>query len=174
MVISLPEFYEKLCERLNSRLPWKQGERTKAFLKEVKALANPDTDPEEEYMAIDLVWRTKDQVPHIELAFEHENDERPPFLEKEIQHLLDLNADNKVAVTYLPNYYEEKNEQELVTSIKKKMLGHTRKDRQENWLILLLQSKWKEGVPGARLKAFFLNGVGEEINQPMESVIYKA
>ncbi len=66
-----------------------------------------------EYMEIDRVWRDTN-LDYITLGFEHENNfGREDFLTHEIQHLIDLKATYKVAITYPQLGEEEETAKEI-------------------------------------------------------------
>lgn len=95
----------------------------------------------------------------IELAVEHENwcllDD---FLREEIQHLLDIKADNKIAITY-PRLGEE---EELVSKVKERIKQYARKLVPfEDYLLILGFTTRKGRKLAIRFKGYLFNKDGE-------------
>lgn len=116
-MIDLKLFYNEFCEYLDGKIKWskKKSEITKLvfnFFKERNQKENIPFIEKKEYMTIDYIWRYKmPEYSHdtIALALEHEVSVRKinDFLDDEVQHLIDIKAENKIGIFY-PTAGDEK------------------------------------------------------------------
>lgn len=107
-------------------------------------------------MVIDFVPSLK----KFELTMEHENVfNLKDFLKSEISHLLDIKADNKVAITY-PQSGEGK---ELVSEVREKIKSYPTKlsEYSERYLLILGFATRKSGKPAIRFKGYLFDNNGE-------------
>lgn len=110
MTPNLHDLFEKFAEHTGDRfrLSASRSERTRFVIEFFQKYlgAQGFGEPHREYMAIDAVWRDPN-LGHIALALEHENShDIKEFLAKEMQHLVDIKAQTKVAIAY-PHAGEE-------------------------------------------------------------------
>lgn len=110
--VHLPKIFDEFCGYFDGKMKWsaaKDSEWTKtvlSFFSDLRAREEKSWSSKlleiREYMGIDYIWRNEGTSGrYIELAVEHENTgDVKAFLEQEIQHLVDLKADNKIAITY--------------------------------------------------------------------------
>lgn len=126
------------------------------------------------YLLIDYVWRYEmasyPYSQHILLAVEHENKgDSDSFLGKEVQHLIDVKADYKVAITY-PSLGEET---ELIRKIRERIGSYTRKlSTKEQYLIVFGFTTRKKKKGAIRFNAYFIDAQGELLKRK-ERVIYQ-
>lgn len=92
---------------------------------------------------------------HIVLAVEHENkSDVEEFLKKEVKHLIDIKADNKIAITYPPLGEES----ELIEKVREKIGNCGRKlGTSEDYLIVFGFSTSKK-VTGRKRRAILFKG----------------
>ena len=108
-MFDLKQLFERFCEYSNEKLYWDMdsGEWTKLVLdffgQEGKSRK---VNVESNYMLIDQVWRgTRHEIL---LALEHENKgDMTEILNKEVEHLIDLRALQKIGIFY-PSEGDEK------------------------------------------------------------------
>ena len=177
---ALEEIFEKLCDYLDGKLKWSEARKkfTDAVLSFFSNLANQKENMigERNYLTIDYVWRYETNSHHLELAVEHENrckiDE---FLTKEIQHLIDVKADNKIAITY-PTLGEESN---LIEGIRDKIKNCSRRlSTSENYLIVFgfstSKRKFERGAKRRAIafKAYYIEQ-GGRISKTDEKVVFQ-
>ena len=110
-MLYLDKLFEDLCNFLDGKLRWgrRKGGKirfTGVVLTFFERIAEQEANlyGEKEYLGIDYVIRNETETCRgIELAVEHENEflsrDKDDFIRKEIQHLIDIKASNKVAIT---------------------------------------------------------------------------
>lgn len=177
-LILLEDIFKESCEYLNGKLKW-SGSRTrftKVFLGFFSNLANQKENirGERNYLTIDYVWHYETYSHHLELAVEHENKCKiNDFLSKEIQHLIDVKADNKIAITY-PTLGEES---DLIEGIRNKIKRSARRlSTSENYLIIFgfSTTKSKNGRKRRAVKfnAYYITQDGK-LSKKDEKVIFQ-
>ncbi len=181
----LPEVFDQFCDYIDGKLLWRGKGVPKIWTETVfnffdvlvaKQLVAKESRPyrvERNYMGIDYIWRYEqvDQgkvtYQHIELAVEHENErDVKEFLDKEIRHLVDLKADNKIAITY-PALADEMS---LISEIQQLIGASGRRMNNENYLIILGFTASKKAL---RFKGYFFNNAGDRQGEPKDKVIQK-
>ncbi len=131
-MILLENLFGEFCQYLNGKLYWsksKSKEWTDTVLSFFREKNQAETIPyveEKDYMKIDYIWRydpKRYSINDIELAVEHEGEENDvaTLVNKEIQHLVDLKARNKIAIFY-PRMGDEK---DLIEEIQHKIKSHS-------------------------------------------------
>ena len=125
------------------------------------------------YLNIDYVWiyekKVYPQGHYIELALEHENQRNiKNFLTQEVQHLIDIKADNKIAITY-PYIGQEKR---LVADICNRIRWCIRKTQSEEYLIILGYPTKIEKKPAINFKGYIINDKGNELKR-IDSTIHQ-
>lgn len=96
---------------------------------------------------------------------------RNDFLESEIQHLLDIKADNKIVITY-PQLGEEN---DLVNNVQERIKQYARKltSIYENYLLILGFATRKSSKPAIRFKGYIFDNSGKLINT-IDKIIFQA
>lgn len=123
-------------------------------------------------MLIDYLWRERNLFPYqkIVLAVEHENDfHLDNFLNSEIQHLLDIKADNKVVITY-PQLGDENR---LIREVCSRINLYASRISVENWLLLLGFPTRKNNILAIRFVGYVLDRYGHII-QKKDLTIYQS
>jgi len=174
----LEEIFREYCKYFDGKLRWTQRKRkfTAASLDFFSNLGKlkGNIREEKEYLRLDYVWHAeKENSHHLELAVEHENECKiAEFLSKEIQHLIDVKADNKIAITY-PTLGDES---DLVGIIQEKIKSAKRKlSTPENYLLIFGFSTTKT-VNGRKrraikFKAYYIQQDGELLSTDEETVL---
>lgn len=167
---NLGRLFEKFCEYFGGKLRWtalSSKEWTNeilTFFLELNKLEPKPFEGKKEYMDIDYIWR--DDSYCIRLAVEHENypavDE---FLDSEIQHLIDIKADLKIAITYPSGGDEMEIIEKIKSRIKKSSDGLGVYSTNENYLVIFGFSTRKtiegQSKPAILFKGYFLDYKGE-------------
>jgi len=183
--LTLNELFDKFCEYLHGKIKWKapKNERTSLILNFFSELNKSEYRPykeETEYMQIDYIWRDVSSFPYqrIVLAVEHENDFNfESFLGSEIQHLLDIKAENKIAITYPPVGDENRLIREVHERIKKYFL---KSHLSELYLLILgfPTRKRPKGVEKTKLairfKGYMFNNKGFLATPPKDRTVLQA
>lgn len=169
-VALLEEIFEEFCNRLEGKLRW--GRQRKKFSDAVfdfflvLAKKKGNVSVEREYCRIDRIWRSKGNSHHIVLALEHENICKiEEFLTKEIQHLIDVKAENKIAITY-PAQGDAK---DLIQTIQNMIRANPlRLSTSEKYLIVFGFRTWKT-IDGRKrrvilFKAYYIGPDGETLD----------
>jgi len=170
--VSLPRVFDQFCSYFDGKMKWsaaKDSEWTKSILsffsddqtKRENLFTGVELVEVYEYMGIDYVWRISSSSGNfIELAVEHENTGSVrPFLEQEVRHLVDLKADNKIAITY-PHIGDEETLMRGVYDLVKSDMRR----RDEKYLVLLgFATKTGEPpTPAILFKGHFIDVSGNE------------
>lgn len=169
MLVTLSTIFDQFCKHFSDRLKWSTrasaaAEWTHAifnFFDELnKQQSRPFIKVETEHMKIDYLWRNTRNFPYqsIELVVEHENQfALDEFLKGEIQHLLDIKAENKIAITYPPSGDEAR----LFRDVKNRIKCYARKDPSENYRLILGFPTRKSRRLAIRFKGYLFDGKGE-------------
>ena len=162
-MIYLTDIFQGLCDYLNEKLRWTEARSrfTKAVFDYFSDLLEANyrhrsLKEERNYLTIDYIWRYETSSKHyIVLAIEHENkSDVDEFLNKEVQHLIDIEAENKIAITYPPLGEEG----ELIEKVREKIRRCGKKLRTlEDYLIVFGFSTSKK-VNGKRRRAILFKG----------------
>lgn len=114
-----------------------------------------------EYMEIDRVWRDTN-LGYITLGFEHENNfVREDFLAHEIQHLIDLKATYKVAITYPQLGEEEETIKEVCSLLNHSTLVRIAEPFTDEYLIIFGFFPRKDGKPAILWRGYRMDYVGK-------------
>ena len=156
------------CRYLDGKLRWQDPssvwtETVFRFFSEYNKKQHTPFKEEREYMKIDYIWRydlERDKRTDIVLAVEHEANVSNirEILSKEMRHLIDIKAYNKVGIFYI-NLAEEDEFVNRVSELISRVLPY----RYESYLIIIGYSAGE----GKRMlfKGFFLNEEGKLIKQ---------
>jgi len=181
--VSLPKIFDQFCSYFDGKMKWsaaKNSEWTQSILrffsdprtKQENLFPGAEVDEKYEYMNIDYVWRVVGSSgSFIELAVEHENTGTvKTFLEQEVRHLIDLKADNKIAITYPHIGDEERLMQAVSDSVR---LDLRRQD--EHYLILLgyATRTGEPAAPAILFKGHFIDSSGKKTSV-LQKVILQA
>jgi len=172
VLLSISDIYDEFCKYFDGKMKWsaaKDSEWTENILKffsefrasKEKLLVGYRLVEAREYMSIDLTWRAMtSSTSHIELAVEHENTGNvKPFLKQEIQHLIDLKADNKIAITY-PHIGDEET---LVRGVCDAIKTDVRQRGEEYLLLLGFATRTGDPpMPAILIKGHFIDSSGNE------------
>lgn len=167
MPVRLEDIFSGLCNHLNYKLRWSGTRRrfTDAVFSYFSQLAEKEECVTEErnYLTVDYVWHWKmppfAHYQYIELAVEHENKgDVDKFLNEEIQHLIDVKADKKVAITY-PQLGDEIR---LIGGVKSRIHCCLRRFPLEKYLIILGFATRMNRKPAIRFHGYYLNAEGKE------------
>jgi hypothetical protein len=180
-MILLETLFGEFCQYLDGKLYWtksKSKEWTDIALSFFREKNKTETIPyveEQEHMKIDYIWRydpKRYSINDIELAVEHEGEENDvaTLVNKEIQHLVDLKARNKIAIFY-PRMGDEK---DLIEEIQRKIKSQSdiMKISQEKYLIILGYSTTKKAKRAILFKGFIFNQNGD-LEKQMEQAIFQ-
>jgi len=180
-MILLETLFGEFCRYLDGKLYWtksKSKEWTDTVLSFFRKKNKTETIPyaeEQEHMKIDYIWRYDPKrylINDIELAVEHEGEENDvaTLVNKEIQHLVDLKARNKIAIFY-PRMGDEK---DLIEEIQRKIKSQSdiMKISQEKYLIILGYSTTKKSKRAILFKGFIFNQNGD-LEKQMEQTIFQ-
>jgi len=180
-LVSLARVFDEFCAYFDGKMRWsaaKDSEWTDKVLsffsdlrsREEKSFPGYRLVEVREYMNIDYVWRSVvTSGSHIELAVEHENTGNvKPFLEQEIQHLIDLKADNKIAITY-PHVGDE---EKLVRSVCDSVRSDFRHQK-ENYLLLLgfATRTGEQAAQAILVKGHFIDSLGRETSSRQKVIL---
>ena len=156
----LPEdFFREFCKEFNGKLEWSKRTKWKELIFDFFSELDERKRCykfEKEYMGIDYVWKEISKYSYrIKLALEHEASEKSveQLLNKEIQHLIDLKAENKIAILY-PSQGEK---EILLEEISKKIRNSHMRLEYEKYLIILGFQATKENI-GKRKRAIKFEG----------------
>jgi|SRR5208282_6738977 len=171
-MVYLNALFTKFCAHFDGKLVWGSPakEYTDAILDYFTEQSRKEgTTSERNYMLIDQVWRGQHQ--EIVLAVEHENfDEAARVLEKEIVHLIDLRALNKIVICY-----PEVGDEQLLIENTSQRIFHRSVNipiLNEKYLIILGFNTKKKGQRAILFKAHVLNYRGEKIGS-REQIIFQ-
>ena len=169
--MDISTIFNDFCKYFDGNFKWNlsPAQRTEAILHFFSQLykkqytypkeGNPLKE-EREYMYIDYLWRyTSGSYQKIELVVEHENMfSLGDFLKSEVLHLLDIKADNKIAITY-----PQSGEEELIIKVSEKIKSYPTKlsEYSERYLLILGFSTRKRGKPAVRFKGYLFDNKGE-------------
>jgi hypothetical protein len=129
-------------------------------------------EPHREYMGIDAVWRDP-HLGYIALALEHENShDIKDFLAKEMQHLVDIKAETKVAIAY-PHAGEETSALAEIRKLIQVVTNMTSNVFGEQYLLVFGMNTWQEKRRAIQWKAYFMDRSGE-IQGQREHVVRQA
>ncbi len=105
------------------------------------------------------------------MAVEHENKgEVERFLNQEVQHLIDMKADHKIAITYPPLGEETT----LIRRIRQRIESCAKKlSTGEEYMIVLGFATRKKRKSAIRFNAYFIDAQGEFLRRK-EHVIYQS
>jgi len=125
------------------------------------------------YLNVDYVWiydrKDYPQQHFIELAVEHENQrDVKTFLTQEIQHLIDMKADNKIAITY-PHIGRE---EPLIADICNRIRWCIRKTESEKYLVILGYPTKMRRKSAINFKGYIIDDTGNELKRT-DSTIYQ-
>ena len=172
MRLTLNELFDEFCDYLHGKIKWKapENERTALILSFFSELNKSEYRPYEEkreYMRIDYIWRDVSSFPYqkIVLAVEHENEFNfKSFLGTEIQRLLDIKAENKIAIAYP----QVGNENRLIREVQERIKKYALKIHPfESYLLILgfTTRKRPKGVEkpklAVRFKGYIFNNKGD-------------
>lgn len=172
----LEEIFNAFCSRLDGKLRWTPPKRkfSKAVLNFFSNLSDEkeNINMETEYLRLDYVWRSETEPNNLVLAVEHENERNnEKFLAKEVKHLIDVKAYNKMAI-YYPNLGDAK---DLVNVIQNKIRNSMKLTVPENYLIVFGYTTRKRRNGRSRraiqFKAYYLNQDGEIIKEDERVVL---
>jgi hypothetical protein len=182
MVVFLDNLFDDFCKYLDGKLRWsetKDREWTETIFRFFSEKNLAEVIPYEEardYMTVDYTWRfnpAKYSIYDIELALEHESQENDVavLVNKEVQHLVDLKARNKIGIFY-PRIGDER---DLIEEIQRKIKNQSddMKLSHEKYLIILGYATTKISQRAMLFKGFILNGKGD-IEKRMEQVVFQA
>ncbi len=173
MTISLHDLFHKFCGHTEGRFrlgpPRKEKTRfVVEFFKEYLELIGIEP-PQFEYMGVDAVWRSH-ILGHIAVALEHENShDMGEFLGKEMQHLIDLKAEVKVAIAY-PHAGEETECLKEIARLIQRVVNMTTNVFAEDYLVIFGFDTRREKKPAIRWNGYILNRAGE-IQDQLEKVV---
>ena len=181
-MIYLKSLFEDFCKYLDGKLRWtetKHKEWTDSILKFFSEKNKAEVIPyveEFNHMMVDYIWRYNPErysMFDIELAVEHEGQEKDitTLVEKEIQHLIDLKARNKVGIFY-PRMGDEK---EFIKKIKNRIASQSTafKINDEKYLIILGYATTKMGKRAILFKGFILDQNGTLQEQMEQTILQK-
>jgi hypothetical protein len=182
VIVSLEALFTEFCHYLNGTLYWtetKDSEWTKAIWRFFSERNSAEPVPYEEaknYMTIDYTWRYKPEqfsIYDVVLAVEHEGIENEvnDLTKKEVQHLIDIKARNKIGIFY-PRLGDER---ELLREIERRIQAQSPdlKLMLEKYLIILGYATTKQRVRAILFKGFIFNGNGI-LEKQMEDVVFQA
>ncbi len=113
------------------------------------------------YMEIDRVWRDGG-LGYIILALEHENKfVRKDFLGQEIQHLIDLKATYKVAITYPQVGEEEETLKEVTSLLNRSTMLRIADPFSDEYLVIFGFATRKDGKPAILWKGYTMGNDGK-------------
>src|SRR5574337_1765116 len=176
MPVNLYDLFHKFADHTAGRfrLGAPRKERTRfvmEFLREYLRSGGFE-EPQREYMAIDAVWRDP-YLGHIALAVEHENThDIREFINKEVQHLVDVKAEAKVAIAY-PHMGEETSALAEITTKIQRAANMTAELSGETYLLVFGANTWQEKKKAIRWKGYVINRLGVMQNQ-LEKVVPQA
>jgi hypothetical protein len=164
MTVSLHELFQKFTEQTEDRFRFAAParERTRFVIELFTSVLRSSGlgEPQREYMGIDAVWRDP-HFGHLSLALEHENShDIKEFLGKEMQHLVDIKAEAKVAIAY-PHAGEET---WALSEVRKLIQGVTNMTSNvfgEQYLLVLGSNTWQERKRAIQWKGHFIDRSGE-------------
>lgn len=176
MTPNLHDLFQKFTDHTDERfrLSASRGERTKFVIEFFRTYleAQGFGEPRREYMGIDAVWRDP-HLGHLSLALEHENShDIKEFLAKEMQHLVDIKAQTKVAIAY-PHAGEETWALSEVRKLIQNVTNMTSSVFGEDYLLVFGSNTWQERKRAIQWKGYFIDRSGE-IQTQLERVVRQA
>lgn len=190
IALDLSALFTHFCEYLDGKLKWSGEPKllstwTKTvfpfFDSEIKkqGLLSEHLYSKQHYALLDYVWiydrETYPQTRFLHLAVEHENKrDMNEFLDKEINHLIDIKTCYKVAIGY-PRHREET---ELLEKIRKKIesfhLHSPLTISNEEYLIIFGFSDTLNGKPAIMFKGYIIDQTGKLVTiEPLEKTVYQ-
>src|SRR3989338_10607731 len=174
-MVDLVSLFNHLAEKSDGQLRWDNKDRawTRWMFQCLDDYMVPtySTGGISEYMEIDRVWRDTN-LGYITLGFEHENNfGREDFLTHEIQHLIDLKATYKVAITYPQHGEEEETIKEICDLISRNTILSLPQPFQEEYLIKIGFATRKEGQSVILWKGYRINNVGKLLDTQTKVVV---
>jgi len=182
-MIYLKSLFEDFCKYLDGKLRWtksKHKEWTDTILKFFSEKNKAEVIPHVEefnHMLVDYIWRynpDRYSIFDIEIAVEHEGEEKDitTLLEKEIQHLIDLKARNKIGIFY-PRMGDEK---EFIEKIKNRIASQSDVFRinDEKYLIILGYATTKMGKRAILFRGFILDQNGTLQEKIEQTILQKS
>lgn len=126
------------------------------------------------YMNIDRVWRDPN-LSYLLLAFEHENNfVRKDFLGQEIQHVIDLKATCKLAITYLQLGEEEDTVKEISLLLSRRTLVRIGDPFTEEYLIVFEFATRKDRETAILWKGYRMDNLGKDLDTYTKVVLQAA
>lgn len=179
--MDMASLFDDFCSHFDGKLRWdsSSAQWTEAIfsffaelrLRQYSALSENPLTEQRDYMNIDYVWRyVSGSYEKIELAVEHENSfYREDFFNSEIRHLLDVKAENKIAITY-PSSGEE---QDLIAEIKERIGSYAIKLSAyfEQYLVMFGFAVTKQGKRAIRFKGYIFDRNGESVTTKDRTIL---
>lgn len=164
-MISLPSLFNHLAEKSDGQLSWADKDRNwtqwmfQCF--DGYVMATCGAEGVSNYMDIDRVWRDVG-LGYLILALEHENNfVRKDFLSQEIQHLIDLKATHKVAITYPQLGEEEETIKEVCSLLNRSTWLRLVDYCTDEYLIVFGFATKKDGKPAILWKGYRMDYTGK-------------
>ena len=170
MRYSLENLFDEFCKYLEGKLKWsekrqkskKWTETVFDFFKELNKGEDPSFVEKREHMLIDYIWRRPMptfSTNDIELAVEHENEKKKidKLINEEVQHLVDIKAENKIGIFYVSGG----DEKEFIKRIQEKIRQQWLKLPTEKYLIILGNPTTSQKKRAILFKGLFFNSNGE-------------
>lgn len=174
-MVNLVSLFNHLGEKSEGQLKWVEKDKTwtqwilQCF--DDYMGSNHSVTGISNYMGIDRVWRDSG-LNCLILALEHENKfDREGFLDQEIQHLIDLKATCKVAITYPQHGEEEETIKEICDLISRNTILSLPQPFQEEYLIIFGFATRKEGQSVILWKGYTINNVGKLLDTQTKVVV---
>ncbi|MCI0407281.1 MAG: hypothetical protein L0191_01745 [Acidobacteria bacterium] len=164
MTPNLHDLFQTFAEHTEGRLRLSASrrERTRIIIEFFRTYleAQGFGEPRREYMGIDAVWRDPN-FGHIALALEHENShDMKEFLANEMQHLVDIKAQTKVAIGY-PHAGEETWALAEIRKLIQGIINMTSNVFGEQYLVMFGTSTWHEKRRAIQWKGYIIDRSGE-------------
>lgn len=167
-MVSLVSLFNHLAEKSEGQLRWENKDRAwtqwmfQCF--DDYVLAADSAEGVSNYMGIDRVWRDAG-LGYIILALEHENNfVRKDFLSKEIQHLIDLKAQHKVAITYPQLGEEEDTVREISSLLNRRTWLRFVDYCTDEYLIVFGFATKKDGKPTILWRGYRMDYTGKHLD----------
>lgn len=179
MIFTLSSIFDEFCKQLSGKLRWSRSkaEWTDAifdFFHDLNEKQHKPLKEEREHMNIDYLWRDVEYFPYqsIKLAVEHENKfDLNEFLDSEIQHLLDIKAECKIAITY-PQLGDEN---KLIREVTERIKQYSQKlSPFEDYLLILGFATSKEKKRAIRFRGYLLDREGKITEPPKDRTIFQS
>lgn len=167
-MVDLVSLFNHLGEKSQGQLKW--DDKDKAWTQwmfqcfDDYVTATHSVEGVSNYMDIDRVWRDPG-LGYLILALEHENNfVRKDFLGQEIQHLIDLKATYKVAITYPQLGEEEETIKEVCSLLNRSTWLRFIDYCTDEYLIVFGFATKKDGKPAILWKGYRLDYTGKHLD----------